>query len=72
VVATLMDDDSLTHIPTRHNNSGKVKIVSLSDAKMSGPGRETNTISDNCSPINIHIPKNKIKNYDRNMIINRG
>ena len=65
-----MEDGSPTRIPIWHNNSGKEKIVSLSDAKISGPGRETNTIPDNCSPINIHIRNNDLKKHDSNMIIN--
>jgi hypothetical protein len=61
VEAILRKDGSLTHIPIRHNNTGKVKIVSLSADKISGPCTAMNTISDNCSPINIHIRNNNFK-----------
>ena len=73
VEATIMEDGSPTSIPIWHNNSGKAKIVSLSDAKISSSGRETNMIPDNCSPINIHIcnnDNNDINKHDSNMIIN--
>ena len=70
VEATIMEDGTPTRIPIWRNNSGKEKIASLSDAKISGSGRETNTITDNCRPINIHICNNDIKKRDSNMIIN--
>jgi hypothetical protein len=70
VEAALMENCSLTHTTIRHNNSGKVKIVSLSDANISGPCTTMNMIPDNCTPTNIHMSNNNIKKYDSNTIIN--
>jgi hypothetical protein len=66
-----MEGGSLTHTTIWHNNSGKVKIVLLSDAKISGPCTMMNMIPDNCTPTNIHMSKNNIKKYDSNTIINK-
>ena len=59
-----------TQIPIQHNNSGKVKTVSIEGDPIRCPCLVLNTTPDNGSLINTHISSNNIMNHGSNMIIN--
>ena len=54
----------------QHNNSGKVKTVSIEGDQIRRPCLVLNTTPDNGSLINTHVSSNNIMNHGSNMIIN--
>ena len=69
VAVSLTEDNISTQIPIQHNNSGKVKTVSLKGDQIRRLCPVLNTIPENGSLINTHISSNNFMNHGSNMII---
>jgi hypothetical protein len=67
---SLTEDSIPTQTPIRHNNSGKVKTVSLKSDHTRRLCSVLNTIPDNGSLINTHISSTNIINHGSTMITN--